>query len=135
MESEIGQMALVRTDYRKKDETFIQAAKRLGARGVFNRRHDLNKRMAKEWDQARKMKDFDEIKKRVVDDAKKNREYYEKRAGKIKQRCEERYLPREWRQLSSGEDEEEEQYRAERRVELARDGLYGDMICFDPVMG
>ena len=133
--SEMGMLALVKTNYRKKDETFLQAAKRLGPEGVYEKRMKLIWKMAKDWNEAKERKSVETIKEEVKIEAENKRKYYEKRAERVKKHCEDKYLPPDWRHQSDGEEEEEEQYQAEKRVELARDGLFGDMVSFDPVMG
>ena len=135
MQSDMGRKAMVKTDYRKKDETFLQAAKRLGAEGIFERRREIIWKMARKWNEAREIKDVGIIKEEVKEEATKRREYFEKRAKNIQKTCDDKYLPPDWRNQSDGEEEEEEQHQAETRVELARDGLFGDVVSFDPVMG
>ena len=135
MQSDMGRKAMVKTDYRKKDETFLQAAKRLGAEGIFERRRKIIWKMARKWNEAREIKDVGIIKEEVKEEATKRREYFEKRAKNIQKTCDDKYLPPDWRNQSDGEEEEEERHQAETRVELARDGLFGDVVSFDPVMG
>ena len=92
-------------------------------------------KMAKDWNEAKERKSVETIKEEVKIEAENKRKYYEKRAERVKKHCEDKYLPPDWRHQSDGEEEEEEQYQAEKLVELARDGLFGDMVSFDPVMG
>ena len=133
---ELGKEAIAQTRMRSKDETFMQAAKKMGIEGVHRRRFNINLELDKEWEDAWIHEPtLEMIKQQIVDESKQNHEDYIKRAERVAKISKEKYLPKDWARKSDDEDEDEEHHQAQSRVRLMYDNIFGDALSFDPVLG
>ena len=133
---ELGKEAIAQTRMRSKDETFMQAAMKMGIEGVHRRRFNINMELDKEWEDAWIHEPtLEMIKQQIVDESKQNHENYVKRAERVAKISKEKYLPKDWARKSDDEDEDEEHHQAQSRVRLMYDNIFGDALSFDPVLG
>ena len=132
---ELGEEAIAQARLRSKDETFLQAAKRMGAEGLYQRRQEIIWDMDKAWEDACEEPSLETIKKDIIQESKENHEDYVRRAERIMKTTKEKYLPGDWTRQSDEEDEEEEHRQAQARVRLMYDNIFGDALSFEPIMG